>query len=132
MIICLSFKLHPFLYSSPQESSVGAYNFKHYLMKKSGGVRHVFPPFLAPTTPAPLACKHQRPELILCEAGPAPSPSGITCLTLACGSDAPRTIRERRGNIDKVSAVFRAHFANYASSCTATVKRVFVRCDYLS
>lgn len=35
-----------------------------------------------PSSPpqTPLACRHQRPELILCEAGPAPPPSGITCL----------------------------------------------------
>lgn len=73
--------------------------------------------------PTPLACQHQRPELILCEAGPAPPPSGITCLTPACGCDAPRTIRERQRNIDEVSVVFRVHFANYVSR-TARVERV--------
>lgn len=58
------------------------------------------------SAPVPLACQHQRPELILCEAGPAPPPSGITCLTPACGSDTALTIRDRQRNTEKVSTVF--------------------------
>lgn len=73
--------------------------------------------------PTPLACQHQRPELILCEAGPAPPPSGITCLTPACGPNAPTTTRKRQRNIDKVSVLFRVNLANYASR-TATAQRV--------
>lgn len=75
-------------------------------------------PLLAPSTP--LASQHQRPELILCEAGPASPPSGITCLTLARGSDAPRTIRERQQNTDGESVIL--PFANYVS-CTARVEK---------
>lgn len=67
-------------------------------MKKSGGVRHEFP-HRAPPSQTPLACQHQRPELIFfffCEAGQAPPPSGITCLTPACGSHAAQTINKNR------------------------------------
>ena len=73
--------------------------------------------------PTPLASQHQRPELILSEAGPAPPPSGITCLTPACGSDAALTIKKRQRNIDEVSVVFRVNFVNYVS-CAATAQRV--------
>lgn len=79
--------------------------------------------------PIPLACQHQRPELIFCEAGPAPPPSGITCLTPACGSDTALTIKERQGSIDKISAVFRVNISavvvHYDTEC-------FVRSDFLS
>lgn len=72
--------------------------------------------------PTPLASQHQRPELILCEAGPAPPPSGITCLTPACGSDTALSIKRQR-NIDEVSVVFRVNFVNYVLR-TATAERV--------
>lgn len=59
-----------FIFIAPGILLWGIENFKHHLMKKSGGFRHVFSP--------PLWPQHQRPELILC--GPVPPPLGITCL----------------------------------------------------
>lgn len=51
-----SLQPHPLLYSSPPESSVGVLNFKHHLMKKSGGVRHEFPLLSDPAaSPTPKA-----------------------------------------------------------------------------
>lgn len=136
-----SFKLPPpsppppplFIFIASRILRGGLRNFKRYLMKKSGGVRHVFtsshsahPSFLAgppkarppapPRPPALPAHRHQRPELILKASLSESSPAR------AADGDAPWGRLEKDGEMRCRRCGFGKN--TFSRSCVASMERL--------